>query len=103
MSKEPQHNRARHRAVALRYEKEQDAAPRVVAKGAGYLADRILELAREHGVHIHQDRDLVEILAKLDIDTPIPESLYRAVAEVLAFVYRLNRRLQEKQGPGSRV
>lgn len=88
-------SRARRKAVALRYQAESDAAPRIVAKGAGYLADRILDLARRHGVSIHEDRDLVEVLSKLDVDTPIPESLYRAVAEVLAFVYRLNRRQAE--------
>lgn len=86
-------DRGRRKAVALRYQSEKDGAPRVVAKGAGYLADRILDLARQHGVHVHEDRDLVEVLSKLDIDTPIPESLYKAVAEVLAFVYRLNRRI----------
>ncbi len=81
----------RKRAVALRYDAQRDAAPRIAAKGSGLLAERILELAREHGVHIHEDPDLVTILSKLDIDTAIPEDLYKAVAEILAFVYRLNR------------
>jgi len=82
----------RRRAVALRYETGRDAAPRVVAKGAGLLAERIIEIARKHGVHIHEDPDLVAVLAKLDVDVEIPEELYRAVAEVLAFVYRLNHK-----------
>ena len=83
----------RQKAVALRYDHDTDEAPRVVAKGAGRLAERILELAREHGVAVHEDPDLVEALAGLDLDMEIPDSLYRAVAEVLAFVYQLNRRL----------
>jgi flagellar biosynthesis protein len=83
----------RRKAVALRYQSGSDAAPKVVAKGAGLLADRILELAREHGVHVHEDPDMVEVLSKLNVDTEIPEALYRAVAEVLAFVYRLNARM----------
>lgn len=81
----------RPKAVALRYDHEATDAPRVVAKGAGYLAERILAIAEEHGVEIYRDADLVEVLSKLDIDREIPETLYKAVAEVLAFLYRLNR------------
>ncbi len=79
------------KAIALRYDVTKDDAPRIVAKGRGALADRILEIAREHGIHVHNDPDLVGLLAKLDPDQHIPENLYRAVAEVLAVVYRLNR------------
>jgi len=81
------------RAVALRYDAQSDAAPRVVAKGDRLLAERIIELAKEHDIHIHEDPDLVALLAKIDVDTFIPEELYRVVAEVLAFVYRLNNRM----------
>lgn len=81
----------RQQAVAIRYKAEEDNAPRVIAKGQGVLAERILEIARAEGIHIQEDPDLVGLLAKLDIDTSIPEELYKAVAEVLAFVYRLNR------------
>ncbi len=84
-------NFRRPKAVALSYDSDAGDAPRVVAKGAGYLAERILELAEEHGVEIYRDADLVEVLSKLDIDREIPEAMYQAVAEVLAFVYRLNR------------
>ena len=87
----------RKRAVALRYKAEQDAAPRVVAKGAGVLADRIIQAAAEHGVPIHADPDLVTLLSKLEVNQDIPEELYKAVAEVLAFVYRLNMRLGERR------
>jgi flagellar biosynthesis protein len=81
----------RRKAVAIRYTAEEDSAPRVIAKGQGRLAERIVEIARAEGIHIQEDPDLVALLAKLDLNSPIPEELYRAVAEILAFVYRLNR------------
>jgi FlhB-like protein len=84
---------ARRRAVALHYDAQSEEAPRVVAKGDRMVAERIIELAHEHGVPIQEDPDLVAMLAKLDVNTFIPEELYRAVAEVLAFVYRLNNRM----------
>jgi flagellar biosynthesis protein len=76
-------------AVALAYESEKDAAPRVVATGRGELADRILAIAREHGIPIRQEPKLVETLASLEMEQEIPPELYAAVAEILAFVYRL--------------
>ena len=93
---DPLNDAARRRAVALRYNAGRDTAPRVVAKGAGLQAEHILEVAREHGVPIHDDPDLVELLARIDIDTEIPEPLYQAVAEVLGFVYRLNQKMGPK-------
>lgn len=81
----------RKRAVALRYDETKEQAPRVVATGGGYLAERIIEVAEENGVHIQEDPDLVALLAKLDVNTEIPGELFGAVAEVLAFVYRLNQ------------
>ena len=81
------------KAVALRYDAGRDAAPRVIAKGDRLVAERILEIARENNIHVHEDPDLVAVLSKLDVETEIPESLYRAVAEVLVFVYELNKRL----------
>lgn len=84
--------RARRKwAVSLRYDPESDRAPRITARGAGALAEKIIALAREHGVHIHEDPDLAGALSLLEVNTEIPEDLYRAVAEVLAFLYRLNR------------
>lgn len=79
-------------AAALRYEPEKDDAPRLVAKGRGKIAERIIELAREHGVTIYEDHELTEVLSRLDLNQMIPPELYYAVAEVLAFVYRLNGR-----------
>ena len=78
------------RAVALKYNVEMDRAPRLVAQGRGEVAERILVLAREHGIPLHRDPDLVEALATLDLGDVIPENLYQAVAEVLAFIYRAN-------------
>ena len=86
--------KGRQKAVAIRYEAGEDRAPRVTAKGQGILAQRIIELAQEHRIHIHEDPDLVTMLSKLDVPAEIPEELYRAVAEVLAFVYRLNQMMK---------
>jgi flagellar biosynthesis protein len=77
-------------AVALRYKPGEDEAPRLTAKGRGAVAEKIIELARRHGVPIRQDRNLVQVLARLDLEQEIPPSVYRAVAEILAFVYRLS-------------
>lgn len=82
----------RKRAVALRYNPGADSAPRLVAKGRGHLAERIIALAREHGVPVQEDPDLVELLAVIEVGELVPEELYGAVAEILAFLYRLNRR-----------
>ncbi len=84
----------RKKAVGLQYNPSTDIAPKVKAKGAGYLADRIIKLARKHGIPIKQDNELVETLYALDIDQEIPPELYKAVAEILAFIYRLSARLK---------
>lgn len=85
----------RKKAIALGYDPEQPGAPRVLAKGQGLLAERIIEIAGEHGIHVHEDPGMVGVLARLDVNAEIPEDLYRAVAEVLAFVYRLNKRFKD--------
>jgi flagellar biosynthesis protein len=78
-------------AVALKYKPLENVAPKVTAKGSGQVAEKIIEIAKAHGVPIKDDPDLVEVLSKLDIDTEIPPSVYVAVAELLAFVYDINR------------
>jgi flagellar biosynthesis protein len=83
-------------AVALGYEPG-SRAPEVLARGAGLLAERIVELARAAGVPVRQDADLAEVLAGLEIGAEIPPELYEAVAEVLAFVYRMNDRYRSRQ------
>ncbi len=77
-------------AVALRYDQESDNAPRVVAKGQGEVAERILALANEHGIPLHEDKDLLRLLLVLDLDIEIPPHMYKALAEVLAHIYRIN-------------
>ena len=81
------------KAVALKYETEKDSAPRVVAKGADIIAEKIIETAKAHNVPLYEDINLVQVLEALDIDTEIPPELYRAIAEVLAFIYRLNAKI----------
>lgn len=83
-------DRRKKKAVALRYNTEQEQVPKVIAKGTGNVAENIIALAQEHGIPVKDDPDLVEILSQLDIDEEIPPSLYVAVAELLAFVYSLN-------------
>lgn len=78
------------KAIALKYERGKDRAPKVKAKGKGAVADKILALAREHGVPIEKDSTLLEALYRLDINEEIPEELYQVVAELLAFIYRMN-------------
>ena len=78
-------------AVALRYDAQDNVAPLVTAKGKGLNADRIVEIARQHNVPIHQDRNLVQILSTLDLNQEIPEHVYAAVAEILAFLYRTGK------------
>jgi flagellar biosynthesis protein len=80
------------KAAALAYEPVKDKAPKVVASGKGLIAEKIIELAREHCIPLHQDRSLVELLVKLDLGDSIPYELYQAVAEVLAFIYRIESR-----------
>ena len=84
------------KAVALKYDKKKDGAPKVVAKGQGKVAENIIELAKKHDIPIKDDPDLVEVLSSLDLNQEIPSEIYAAVAELLAFVYSLN----SKRRPG---
>jgi flagellar biosynthetic protein FlhB len=78
-----------HIAVALRYKKDEMSAPRVIAKGAGFIAEKIKEIARKYGIPIVEDKPLARALYKLKINSFIPEELYRAVAKILAYIYQL--------------
>jgi flagellar biosynthesis protein len=89
---------ARAAAVALSYQ-DGEAAPRVVAKGYGTLADTIIRTARENGMYVHQSPELVGLLMQVDLDAHIPPQLYLAVAELLAWLYRLEAR-PDKALPG---
>jgi flagellar biosynthesis protein len=79
------------KAVALKYDQKSDSAPRVVAKGKGAVAQKIIDVAKAHRVPLVEDQNLAQVLEALEIETEIPPELYRAVAEILAFIYRLNR------------
>ncbi|CDG81903.1 EscU/YscU/HrcU family type III secretion system export apparatus switch protein [Janthinobacterium agaricidamnosum] len=75
-------------AVALAYQNG-EGAPKVVAKGSGLIADNIIERAREHGVFVHESKELVSLLMDVDLDREIPPALYRAIAELLAWLYHI--------------
>lgn len=80
------------KAVAIKYDKDQGDAPLVVASGKGQIAEQIIKAAQKAGLEITQDADLTELLAKVPVGSEIPVELYQAVAEVLAFVYRVNKK-----------
>lgn len=83
-------------AVALKYQRDKHDAPVISAKGKGYMAEAIIALAKQYNIEIREDRDLAQMLEKLDIDTPIPLEAYAAVAEILAYVYRANDAMKRK-------
>ncbi|MGV8933242.1 MAG: EscU/YscU/HrcU family type III secretion system export apparatus switch protein [Gallionellaceae bacterium] len=83
-------NDKRKAAIALAYQSG-DSAPRVVAKGRGLIAQAIIERAKEHGVYVHDSEDLVGLLMQVELDEKIPPQLYQAVAELLAWLYRLEK------------
>ncbi len=76
-------------AIALAYQSG-DTAPRVVAKGRGLVADQIIARAKEHGVFVHESKELVALLMQVELDDHIPPALYRAVAELLAWLHHLD-------------
>ncbi|MBQ0139274.1 MAG: EscU/YscU/HrcU family type III secretion system export apparatus switch protein [Kurthia sp.] len=84
-------NENRKEAVALSFDPSQGDAPKVLAKGKGLVAENILKKALENDVPIQEDPNLVQLLGQLDLNESIPEELYQAVAEVFAFIYRLDK------------
>ncbi|NOZ57011.1 MAG: EscU/YscU/HrcU family type III secretion system export apparatus switch protein [Calditrichaeota bacterium] len=87
----------RKAAVALSYEPSEDKAPRVVASGKGKVAEAILAIAAQHGIPVKEDADLAELLAKLDLGEEVPPELYRVVAEVFAWLYRVKKKRERSQ------
>lgn len=81
----------RQYAIALAY-RQDDQAPKVVAKGSGVMASEIIKRAKEAGVFVHESPELVSLLMQVDLDQHIPPQLYRAVAELLAWLYRVEKR-----------
>lgn len=80
------------KAVALGYNRSQDNAPKVLASGAGEIANKIISLAKEHDIPIKEDHDLIEILSKVEVDQEIPPNLYKAVAEIFSFLYKITNK-----------
>lgn len=91
------------KAVALKYNIDKDNAPKITAKGKGETASNIIKIAKENNIPIKKDEDLIELLSQIDIDKEIPDSMYKAVAEIFSFIYdlsnnknKLDDRLKEK-------
>ena len=84
------------KAFAILYNEKESAAPRVIAGGKGIIAEKIIATAKEAGIHIQEDANLVELLSKVPIGEEIPTELYQTVAEVLAFVYQINEKFKQK-------
>ena len=92
----------REKAVALRYDPSIGSAPVVAAKGQGVIAQKIKELAKEHGVPIEEDQYLANYLMTLDLYEEIPPALYPVIAEILAFIYRMNSNYEKVNKDGKR-
>ena len=82
----------KEKAVALEYDNQKNSAPKVTAKGEGRTAQKIIELAKEHDIPIKKDEDLVEMLSKVELDKEVPQEMYRAVAEVFSFIYKITNK-----------
>jgi flagellar biosynthesis protein len=78
-------------AVALQYDKDTSAAPKLTAKGKGQLAEKIIELAEAHGIPVKQDADLVQLLDRVEVGAEIPLEVYAVVAEIFAYIYKMNQ------------
>ncbi len=84
------------KAVALKCDMEKESVSKVIAKGKGDIASRIIKIAQENELPIKKDEDLVELLTKIDIDQEIPQNLYKAVAEVFSFIYNITNKEPKK-------
>ena len=83
-------NQIKNLAISLKYSWGSNHAPKVTAKGQGWVAEKIIAMAEQQNIPIKKDKDLVALLEKIDVGREIPESLYKLVAELLAWVYQLN-------------
>ncbi|WP_371371283.1 EscU/YscU/HrcU family type III secretion system export apparatus switch protein [Sporomusa aerivorans] len=92
---EPERNNITQ-AVALQYDEQDNKAPKVVAKGTGLVAGNILSSAKEHGIPVYQNKTLTAMLLAVELDREIPPELYQAVAEVLAYIYRLDQQIGKR-------
>jgi flagellar biosynthesis protein len=80
-------------ALAVHYDKAADSAPKIVAKGKGAIAEKIIDLAKQNNIPLYEDPDLIEVLSKLDLGAEIPPELYKLIAEVLVYVYKSNNKV----------
>ncbi len=80
------------KAAALKYDRSRDGAPKVVAKGKGQSAENIIKIAQLHHLPIKKDEDLIELLSKVELNKEVPEKLYKAVAEVFSFIYKITNK-----------
>jgi flagellar biosynthesis protein len=85
------------RAIALKYDVDKSKAPKIVATGKGNIAEMILKVAEENKIPFYEDESLTDLLSKLELDDEVPKDLYGLVAEVLAFVYQLDRLAKKRQ------
>ena len=84
-------NKTKTSAISIQYKKDENSAPKVTAKGQGWVAEKIIAMAEKQNIPIKSDKDLITLLEKIDVGQEIPESLYKIVAELLAWVYNLNK------------
>lgn len=90
-------NKKNLKAIAVKYDVEKGTAPKIIATGKGRIAEKILEVAEENRIPFYEDQTLADLLAKLELDDEIPPELYTLVAEVLAFVYQLDKLAKKRQ------
>lgn len=79
-------------AISLKYNPTSDIAPKVTAKGKGLVAENIVALAKQHNIPVKEDPDMVEVLSQVEVNQEIPPAVYNVVAELLAFVYQVNKK-----------
>jgi flagellar biosynthesis protein len=91
----------RKKVIALKYDPSNQSAPKLLAKGQGNVADRILAIAVEKGIPLYRDPELLEVLSQLDVGAEIQPELYQAVAEVLIYIYKMNRKRAGQRKPQS--
>ncbi len=83
------------KTVVLKYDEIQDIAPKIVAKVQGRLSEKIIEIAERNNIPVYKDDTLIDILSKLDVGMVIPEELYKVIAELFAFLYKIKNKLRE--------
>jgi len=91
--------REQQAAVAIGYDTNANAAPKVLAAGYGEVAKAILNLAQENNIHIHNDTQLAQLLAQVPVGQEIPEEAYQLVAELLAFLYNMDQKIGKSTRP----